>query len=88
MVLNIELKKFTGYNSEVDIYKFREQLKKLIEPNIQKKVLAYYLKKNYLTGSANLDEIDDIWEKLINVFGNTQLLLQNKICSLEKFSNL
>ena len=72
---------------------FREEFKKLIEPNIQKKVLAYYLKKNYLTSSAytlvaNLDEIDDIWEKLINVFGNTQLLLQNKICSLEKFSNL
>ena len=29
-----------------------------------------------------------IWEKLINVFGNTQLLLQNKLGSIEKFSGL
>ena len=92
-VLNIDLKKFKGYNSDVDIYTFKEEFKKLVEPNFPKNMLAEYLKKNYLTGSAytlvaKMDKIDDIWEKLIGTFGNTQLLLQNKISSLEKFSSL
>ena len=46
---------------------------------------AYTLvaKMNYLTGCAytlvaKIDNTGHIWEKLINVFGSTQLLLQNK----------
>ena len=91
--LKIELTKFKGYNSEMDIYTFRSEVKKHIEPNVQRCQWADYVKKNYLTGPAyNLvaktEEIDDIWAKLIEVYGNTQLLLQNKIGSLKKFSNL
>ena len=92
-LLDIELKKFKGYNSEMDIYSFKEEFKRLVEPVIPKKLLPDYLKKNYLTGGAHtlvyqMDDIDKIWDKLISVFGNTQMLLQNKICSLDKFSSL
>ena len=56
-------------------------------------MLPDYLKKNYPTGNAytlvaKIGEIDDIWDKLISAFGNTNLLLQNKLSSLEKFSSL
>ena len=33
--LKIELGKFKGYNSEMDIYTFRSEFSKLVEPNVQ-----------------------------------------------------
>ena len=77
----------------MNVFTFRSEFKKLIEPNVQKVLWADYLKKNCLAGAAynlvfSIENIDAIWEKLIEVYGNTQLLLQNKIGSLEKFSNL
>ena len=91
--LNIKLSKFSGYSSELDIYTFRDEFKKLIEPNVQKCLWADYLKKNYLSGAAlNLvskeDSITEIWQKLIQVYGDTHLMLQNKLSALDKFSNL
>ena len=91
--LNIQLPKFKGYQSELNIFTFRSEFKKLIEPNIQKSLWADYLKKNCLAGPAHnlvsgMEDIDVIWTKLTEVYGNTQLLLQNKIGSLGKFSNL
>ena len=64
-----------------------------MEPNVQKTLWADYLKKNCLSGMAynlisGVDDINIIWTKLTKVYGNTQLLLQNKIGSLGKFSNL
>ena len=87
--LKIELKKFKGYESEIDIYTFRAEFEKLIEPLVRQNLWAYYLKKNYLSGSAltlveTLEDIDKIWETLIGSFGNMKLLLQNKISSLDK----
>ena len=89
--LKIELKKFKGYESEVDIYTFRSSFKKLIEPNVQGNLWAEYLKKNYLAGAAQnlvlkIDDIDDIWKKLFEVYGNSRLLLQNKLASLGKIT--
>ena len=91
--LKIELPKFKGYYSDMDIYTFRSEFSKLIEPNVQKGLWATCLKNNYLSGAAynlvsKFDKIDEIWEKLIEVYGNTQLMFQNKISALEKFSNL
>ena len=37
---------------------------------------------------SSIESIEAIWEKLTEVHGNTQLLLQNKIGYLEKFTNL
>ena len=91
--LKIELKKFKGYDSEVDIYTFRSSFKKLIEPNVQENLWAEYLKKNYLAGAAQqlvskIETIDEIWIKLTEVYGDCRLMLQNKLGSLGKISSL
>ena len=91
--LRIDLPKFKGYYSEMDIFTFRSEFKKLIEPYVQKKLWSDYLKKNFLSGAAynlvaKIDCIDNIWEKLTEAYGDTKLLLQNKISSLDKFSGL
>ena len=91
--LKIELGKFKGYNSDMDIYTFRTEFSKLVEPEVRKGLWADYLKKNCLTGPAQnlvskMEDIGSIWEKLIEVYGDTQVLLQNKIGSLKKFSDL
>ncbi len=89
--LKIELSKFKGYNSEVDIYTFRSEFSKLIEPYVIKSLWAAYLKKNLLGGAAydlvaKIDSIEKNWEKLLEVYGDTHLMLQNRISSLEKLS--
>ena len=91
--LDIKLSKFKGHHSEMDIYTFRAEFRKLIEPSVRRGLLADYLKKNYLEGPAHnlvskIEGIDDIWKKLVEVYGDTRLLLQNKLSSLEKFSKL
>ena len=91
--LKIELKKFKGYESEVDIYSFRSSFKKLVEPNVQETLWPEYLKKNYLAGAAlnlvqKIDSMETIWEKLFEVYGNARLLLQNKLSSLGKIVSL
>ena len=53
-ILNMELPKFTGYSSPMDIYSFQTEFEKLISPRIQKKLLPEYLKRNYLEGPVLL----------------------------------
>ena len=77
----------------MDIYTFRTEFSKLVEPEVRKGLWADYLKKNCLTGPAQnlvskMEDIGSIWEKLIEVYGDTQVLLQNKIGSLKKISDL
>ena len=91
--LKINLSKFKGHNSDVDVYTLRSEFSKLVEPNVQKGLWADYLKKNCLVGQAynlvsKIEDIDDIWKKLLEVYGNTKLLLHNKISSLGKFTCL
>ena len=76
--LKIELSRFSGYSGPIDIYTFKSEFQKLIEPNVQKKYLADYLKKNFLTGAAlNLvekeTEYDKIWNRLLDSYGNAKL---------------
>lgn len=91
--LSIDIPRFKGYHGDVDIYTLRREFEKLVEPNVQKNLWVDYLKKNCLAGTAfnlvsKMNDIDDIWTKLVEVFGNTQLLFQNKLSALKKFSNL
>ena len=84
------LPKFKGYDYVPNIYTFHAEMEKLIEPVVQRKLWSDYLKRNYLTRPAlilveRIESIDDIWEKLITSFGNTKLLLENKISYLEKY---
>ena len=89
----VELPKFKGYDSKHDIYSFRHQFEKLIQPGTQKKFWVDSLKTKYLAGPAftlveKIENIDEIWEKLIESYGNVKLLLQNKIGQLDKLDNL
>ena len=91
--LSIELAKFKGYDSKLDIYSFKTEFEKLIQPITLKRYWVDTLKNNYLAGPAftlveKCEEIDKIWEKLINAYGNVKLLLQNKIGNLDKLDNL
>ena len=91
--LKIELPKFNRYDSDMDVYTFRAEFEKLIEPTIQEKLWPDYLKRNYLSGSAltlveKIEGIEEIWKKLISSFGNMRILLHNKISSLKKQNGL
>ena len=91
--LKIDFKKFSGYDSPMDIYTFKNDFKKFIEPFIQKSLWGDYLKKNCLSGAAlnlvvKIDDVDEIWKKLTEVYGDASLMLQKKLLSLEKLTNM
>ena len=91
--MDINLSTFNGYDSKLDIYSFRTEFEKLVQPNILKRYWVESLKKNYLIGPAltlveKCETIDEVWKKLTDAYGNVKLLLQNKISSLEKLENL
>ena len=74
--IKIELAKFQGYDSKLDIYSFRSQFEKLIQPTCQKRFWVDILKKNYLSGPALIlveqsDSMDEIWSKLTNAYGKS-----------------
>ena len=48
--LKIHIPKFKGYDLELDIYTFRADFEKLIEPILQRKLWVDYLKRNGLAG--------------------------------------
>ena len=87
----IEVPKFSGYDGKIDIYTFKSEFKKLVEPRVQKKYYADYLKRNYLSGPASVlvekeTDYEKIWERLLSSYGNARLLLQNKLSTLDKLS--
>ena len=91
--LKIELQKFNGYEGKIDFYTFKSKFQKLIEPTVRKQYLADYLICNYLSGPALIlvekeTEYSKIWERLLESFGNTRLLLQNKLGTLDKVGGL
>ena len=91
--LSIDLGKFQGYESKVDIYSFKSDFEKLIQPTLQKRYWADKLKKNYLAGPAlvlvdKIENIDEIWKKLVEAYGNVKLLLQTKMNNLDKLGDL
>ena len=91
--LEVELEKFQGYDSKIDIYSFKSDFEKLIQPKHQKCFWIDVLKKNYLDGPAltlvdKLEKIEEIWEKLIESYGNVKLLLQTKMSGINKLGNL
>ena len=87
--LKIKLEKFSGYNSVIDIYTFQAEFEKLYLPSVQRKLIPDYLKNNYLEGQAlilvkNIEDINEIWDRLKDAFGDAELLLINKLKDVEK----
>ena len=82
-----------GYESKLDIYSFRSQFEKFIQPGKQRQYWVDVLKRKYLSGAAltlveTVENIDEAWEKLTTAYGNMKLLLQKKISNLDKIDNL
>ena len=66
--LTIELPKFQGYDSKMDIYTFRSEFEKLIQPKHQNRFWIDILKKNFLSGPAlilveKMENVDEVWKK-------------------------
>ena len=86
--LTINLSKFQGYDSPLDIYSFKSEFEKLVQPRVVKTLWLHHLKNNYLDGPAlvlvdKLDTIQEAWKALISAYGNVKLLLQNKLSGLD-----
>ena len=86
--LGLPLRKFGGYNSSVDYYTFKSEFEKLVVPRIQSKLLPDYIKIHYLEGQAlqivkEIDNMNDIWERLKLSFGSVNMLLANKLKTVE-----
>ena len=52
-------------------------------------LLPDYLKNNFLEGSAllnvrGIDKLENIWQRLKNAYGNTEVLLKNKLRDIKK----
>ena len=91
--LNINLAKFKGYDSELDIYSFQFEFEKLHLKSTPKKMLPDLLKYNYLSDPAlslvkSLDNIDEMWCRLKKAYGDPKTLLTKKLTSVRKVGPL
>ena len=91
--LNINLSKFGGYDSEMDIYTFQYEFEKLHLRTTPKKMLSDLLKYNYLDEPAlslvkSLDNIDEMWSRLKKAYGDAKTLLNKKLSSVQSIGPL
>ena len=91
--LNIKLSKFSGYDSEMDIYTFQCEFDKLHLKTTPKKMLSDLLKYNYLSDPAlslvkSLDSIDEMWIRLKKAYGDPKTLLSKKLSAVENIGPL
>ena len=87
--LNIKLEKFKGYSSEIDIYTFQSDFEKLYLKTIPSDKLPDLLKNNHLANPAlaqvkSLDNIDEIWKRLKQAYGDPKVMLQMKMAEVER----
>ena len=92
-LLGIDLPKFEGYKSKLDFYSFKSKFIKLFSPKVKSCLLPDYLKSNYLTGQAfqlvrEIDNLDAIWERLEECFGDVPTLLNMKLEEVTKCTPL
>ena len=86
--LKIDLGRFSGLDSVMDIYTFQTKFEKLFLSNITTKMLPDYLKYNHLEGAAltlvkGLDSMSEIWKRLKEAYGDTNVLLRSKLREVE-----
>ena len=65
--LRINLPKFSGYESKLDIYSFQSEFLKIYERTTPKRMMPDLLKNNSLEGSVlslvkSMTDIEDIWK--------------------------
>ena len=91
--LNIQLPKFSGYDSPLDIYTFKDEFEKLYLKSTPSSVLPDLLKNNHLEGSAlslvkGLIEIDEMWTRLKDSFGDSKVMLEKKLSELGNLDSI
>ncbi len=91
--LEIKLPKFKGYDSELDIYTFKDKYEKLHGARTPKRMMAEHIKNAYLEGPASefvkrIDNIDEIWVTLKKAFGDPRVMLTKKLAELDSFGSL
>lgn len=87
--LNIKLKRFNGYNSQIDFFTFKSNFEKVHLLSTPKKLLPDLLKNNFLKEPAStlvkhLEDIDMIWAKLESAYGDLRIMLKKKMQRLYK----
>ena len=91
--LNIKLPKFKWYNSELDIFSFEDEFENLYSRDVPKKRLPDLLKKNHLDTTPlslvkDLDGIAEIWVRLQKAYGDSRIMLKNKLTSVRNIGPL
>jgi hypothetical protein len=81
--LKMDFDKFSGYDSSMDIYTFKTKFQKLVQPYVQKHLWGEYMKAECLSGAAlslvsKMEDSSMMWKKLVEVYGDPNLLLQKK----------
>ena len=89
-LLKIKLCNFSGFNSKTDIYTFQNDFEKLHLRSTPRCYLPDLLRNNYLEDPAlsivkGENDIEEIWKRLQSAYGDTKILLNNK---LSEFSNI
>ena len=91
--LKISIPKFSGYDSPLDYYTFKDKFIQLYSNDVPLRAMPELLKNNYLVGPAldavkRLDTIDEIWANLKKEFGDPRIMLQKKLGELESMGTL
>ena len=91
--LRINLPKFSGYESKLDIYSFQSELLKIYERTTPKQMMPDLLKNILLEGSAlslvkSMKDIEDMWKRLKGAYGDPILLLKKKLSQIRNISQL
>ena len=88
--LSIKLPKFSGYDSSTDIYTFQTDFEKIHLADTPSDIVPDLLKNNYLADPAlslvkSVEDINEIWKRLKQAYGNPKILLQKKLRELNNF---
>ena len=91
--LKISIPKFSGYDSSLDYYTFKDKFIQLYSNDVPLRAMPELLKNNYLVGPAleavkRLDTIDEIWDSLKKEFGDPRIMLQKKLGELDSMGSL
>uniref|UniRef100_A0A7M6DQR2 Peptidase aspartic putative domain-containing protein n=1 Tax=Clytia hemisphaerica TaxID=252671 RepID=A0A7M6DQR2_9CNID len=92
-ILKIKRQKFSGFDSKLDIYSFQTEFEKLHKRHTPRCYMPDLLRNNYLEDPALSivkaeTNIDEIWKRLKSSFGNTNILLNNKLQELSSLENI
>ena len=91
--LNIKLPKFKGYESSQDIYTFKSNFEKIHLKETPRDMLPDILKNNFLDNPAllvvkDVHDIDEIWARLKDSFGDCKLMLRKRLSEFDDLEQI